>query len=132
MIPDPLKVVFRTELRLQLVDDLYFMLLQPFVVELDDQTLIVPPDFLTDFDSVPKVPLLYLLFSGQGKKAAVMHDFLYSAGAPREFKLLGRRWADRAYWRGMIDSGVESGIAEAKYSGVRLGGESHWEILAGS
>ena len=125
---DPQKVVFRTEKpQLQLEDDEHFSLITPFVVKIDESLLVVPAGFITDFDSVPKIPFAYLMLDGSGKRSALMHDFLYSVESPPEFKNLGRRWADRAFWRGMLDEGLDQGVADAKYAGVRLGGESHWK-----
>lgn len=38
----------------------------------------VPADFITDFASVPRLPLVYLAAGGRGNKAAVIHDWLYT------------------------------------------------------
>ncbi|WP_161968944.1 DUF1353 domain-containing protein [Aquitalea magnusonii] len=37
----------------------------------------VEPGFLTDYASVPRVPVLYLLFGDTTHKAAVIHDWLF-------------------------------------------------------
>lgn len=38
----------------------------------------VPPGYVTDFASVPRIPFIYWLFGGLGDREAVLHDFLYS------------------------------------------------------
>lgn len=126
-VKDPSIVRYKTELRVALVDDGHWRLLEPFVADVDGEDLVVPPGFLTDFDSVPKLPVVYMAFSGSGKRAAVLHDYLYSRGGPREFKDRGRRWADRLFWAAMMCEGIDTVVADAKYLGVRVGGESHWE-----
>lgn len=37
----------------------------------------VPPKRVTDFSSVPRFPILYLLFGGRGDREGALHDFLY-------------------------------------------------------
>lgn len=43
---------------------------------------VVPSGFVTDFASVPRAPLTYLLFGGRGNSAAVLHDNLYQIHLP--------------------------------------------------
>lgn len=40
--------------------------------------VLVPPRYVTDFASVPRLPFMYLLFGGQSDAEATLHDFLYS------------------------------------------------------
>ena len=40
--------------------------------------IVVPGGFITDFASVPRVPIAYLVTGGLGNSAACLHDFLYS------------------------------------------------------
>ncbi len=40
--------------------------------------VIVDSDFDTDFDSTPRVPILYMLLGNRGKYPAVLHDKLYT------------------------------------------------------
>lgn len=45
----------------------------------------VPSGFVTDFASVPRIPLAFWLFGGIGDYAAAVHDWLYTeAKYPRE------------------------------------------------
>lgn len=38
--------------------------------------IVVPAGFVTDLDSVPRVPFAYTAFKGRAVKSAVLHDFL--------------------------------------------------------
>ena len=40
--------------------------------------ILVPPGYVTDFASAPRLPLIYLLFGGQSDEEATLHDYLYS------------------------------------------------------
>lgn len=40
--------------------------------------ILVPPGYVTDFASVPRLPLVYLFFGGQSDEEATLHDYLYS------------------------------------------------------
>lgn len=40
--------------------------------------ILVPPGYVTDFASVPRLPLIYFLFGGQSDEEATLHDYLYS------------------------------------------------------
>lgn len=77
--------------------------------DLLEANLVVPPGFTTDFASIPRVPVVYLVMNDVGQKAAVLHDYLYSTGIyPRSkadavleeaLKVLGVSWWRRkAMW----------------------------------
>lgn len=57
-----------------------FELLKKF--EFGDIT--VPTGFITDLDSVPRIPVFYMVLKGRTTKAAIVHDFLYTNGTDRE------------------------------------------------
>jgi len=40
--------------------------------------ILVPPGYVTDFASVPRLPIIYLFFGGQSDEEGTLHDFLYS------------------------------------------------------
>jgi hypothetical protein len=48
-----------------------------------DITLYAPPRFVTDFASVPRLPLAYMMMGNTGHWEALMHDMLYRYGHPR-------------------------------------------------
>lgn len=56
--------------------------------------LTVPAGFKTDFASVPRLPLSFLLTGDFGHKAAVVHDYLYSLKVKR-------RWVDAVFEAGL-------------------------------
>jgi hypothetical protein len=64
------------------------------------QAVIVPRGFITDFSSVPRLPLAYLLAGETAHEAAVVHDYLY------ESKMVSKKMADDVFLEAMQDSGV--------------------------
>jgi hypothetical protein len=65
----------------------------------DEGTITVPIGFETDGDSVPRFPIVYLVFKGRATKSAVVHDYLY-------FSQLGKAYADSLFLEAMKDEGV--------------------------
>ena len=96
-------------------DGVTFRLEQPLIVTLEGKMLTVPLGFETDLDSVPRIPLAYWLAKGRAFKSAILHDWLYFEGYPREF-------ADDVMFGAMIAEEVTEGFRELIYAGVRAGG----------
>jgi hypothetical protein len=98
-------------------------LLAPFAYESDllKRIIVVPQDFVTDFASVPRMIGAYLLFGDKGKRASVVHDWLYST------QLAERKTCDQVFREALIASGYAAWEYEPMYAGVRLGGGSHWQ-----
>ena len=65
-----------------------------------ETTITVPKWFVTDYDSVPRLPVIYALFKGLSTRPPVLHDFLYSS---TEVK---RSDADSAFLIAMREEGV--------------------------
>jgi hypothetical protein len=88
--------------------------------------IIVPAGFVTDFASVPRIVGAYLLFGGKGKRAAVIHDWLYTLG-----KLDPITWArekcDAIFREALIASGYSAVTVGAMYAGVRVGGGAYFD-----
>lgn len=84
---------------------------------------VVPEGFETDYASVPRVPVVYLLFGGTAKRASVVHDWLYSIHAVP----ITRREADAVLFRAMRASGKGWLHSACMWAGVRLGGTRHWK-----
>lgn len=82
----------------------------------------VPVGFETDFASVPRLPVAYLLAGGIGDKAAVIHDYLYRT-VPHP---CSRKLADEVFHDALISSGVAGWRAYLMWLAVRLGGASSW------
>lgn len=70
---------FLTELDAKLIkDDLIWKLDSPLEYESDLLGLIeVPEGFETDLASVPRVPIVYMLWGGKAHREGVIHDYLY-------------------------------------------------------
>lgn len=88
---------------------------QPMIVTLEGKMMTVPAGFETDLDSVPRLPLAYWLMKGRAFKSAVLHDYLYYVGYPREF-------ADDVMFGAMVSEGVCDATRRAIYAGLRVGG----------
>lgn len=81
----------------------------------------VPAGFVTDFASVPRVPVAYLLYANRGRKAAVVHDYLYRRGEP------DRETCDAVFREALAADGEGFFVSWAMWSGVRLFG---WKFYA--
>ena len=115
-----MKVAFLTKLQVEILDDNRARLLVPFALRLDDALLIVPDGFVTDFASVPRIPFAYWLTGGKAKKAAVVHDWLYTRGA------FARRWCDEAFCAIARATGVSGWRRGLMWLGIRIGGARHY------
>lgn len=87
--------------------------------------IVVPANFRTDLDSVPRLPLAHLLLKGRTVTAAVVHDYAYEAGQLGGKKIT-RAQADDLFRRLMKDEGVWWWRRALIYRGVRLGGWRPW------
>jgi hypothetical protein len=113
-----LDVMFVTEwVAVRSRDGVTFVLTEPLIAKLEGKTLAVPAEFETDLDSVPRLPLAYWLMKGRAFKSAILHDYLYYVGYPREF-------ADDVMFGAMVHEGVHPATRQAIYAGVRAGGWS--------
>lgn len=119
---------FLTPLRVEEVDDNSndgrgsWRLIDPLVYRSDvaARTFTVPAGFVTDFASVPRIPVAFLLCGDVGHPAAVVHDWLYTCqSVPREL-------ADAVLREAATLVGVPAWRAQLMYAGVRAGGSSHW------
>ena len=78
----------------------------------------VPAGFVTDFASVPRLPIVYLLAGDTAHEAAVVHDYLY------QMHLVGKAKADAVFLEAMRASGVPKFRRWLMYMGVKVGGFS--------
>lgn len=110
-------ITYLTQLRGEVVNDEVFMLTADFYVLLECiQEIVIPEGFITDFASVPRLPIVYLAVGNRGRKAAVLHDWLYYT------KRFSRKTADLYFYHALRESGVNWFYARAMYSAVRLAG----------
>jgi Protein of unknown function (DUF1353) len=100
-------------------------LLYPLTYESDllNDTLIVPTGFVTDFASVPRIPIIFDLLGDRGNLAATLHDWLYTLPHP----INDRKKVDDILKEALIAQGVNRFAAWAIYIGVRIGGKSHFD-----
>jgi hypothetical protein len=87
--------------------------------------IIVPEGFVTDYASVPRIVLGYLLFGGKGKRAAVIHDWLYTLGKLDPLKW-PRELCDRIFKEALQASGYSAFTVSMMYAAVYVGGGSHF------
>lgn len=96
-----------------------------FGARIDGRTVIVLAGFKTDFASVPRLPLAYLLAGNTAHKSAVLHDWLYTKGADRQF-------ADQAFLAAMKAEGISGWRRWLMYSAVRAFGWSVYKRREGA
>ena len=91
-------------------------LLRPFIFksEVLKQTIFVPAGYVTDFASVPRLPLAFLLTGDHAHAAAVVHDYLV------EYKVVPRKLADRVFLEAMEIEGIPKWRRALMYSAVRM------------
>lgn len=119
---------FLTALQVELVSDeaaegrgtwrLMAPLVYRSVVAASDIT--VPPGFVTDFESVPRVPGIFAWLGDRFSRIAAVHDWLYTCHT------VERELADAVLKEGVLLTGGSLIEAEAIYRGVRAFGEAHW------
>lgn len=124
---------FKTALVTRLIDDLanagrgLWQLAEPlvYVSAVAGKTITVPDGFVTDFASVPRLPVVFLLTGDTAHPAAVIHDFLYHGGAG-----LSRRAADNVLLEAMASIGISAWRRHAMYLAVRAFGGSSYKGAA--
>lgn len=84
------------------------------------QTITAPKGFITDFASVPRFPIAFLLTGDSSHEAAVVHDYLYKT------RIVSRAMADSVLREACKVSGIPAWRRTLIYWGVRIGGESHF------
>lgn len=119
---------FVTPLDVELVSDdpVLWRILKPLVYDSDAAgLLVVPSDFETDFASVPRLPLAFLLAGDTCHKAAVVHDWLYTP--PERFP---RDLCDKVLREAAEASGVPFWRRWLVWAGVRIGGGGNYQQAA--
>jgi hypothetical protein len=76
----------------------------------------IPAGFETDLASIPRVLRAVFSVNGAHRKAAVLHDYLYSRG------LCSRKRADRLFKLAMKETAVPWWKRNLMFAGVRMGG----------
>jgi hypothetical protein len=96
-----MKAQFLTKLRVEHLNTKWWMLTEPLVYysALLERDIVVPAGFVTDFASVPRIPIAYWLFGSRANAPAVIHDRLYRWGD------IPRLTADRVFNEAMRAEG---------------------------
>lgn len=119
-----MKSEFRTSLSGTWIDDENYRLDKDLIYysELLKREIFVPAGFVTDFSSVPRVPLVYWFWGGRCHHESVIHDFLYRT-LPH---ICTRKEADMVFAEAMGARDKKDYIKNPMYLGVRLGGWASW------
>lgn len=98
-------------------------LLAPLVYRSDllGRAVTVPAGFLTDFASVPRIPIAFLAAGGCANAAAVIHDWLYTTHE------VDRATADAVFREAILAGGDPAWRAWLMWLGVRIGGSRPYE-----
>jgi hypothetical protein len=122
-----MKSEFRTTLEVEQIPGNLWRLLAPFVYYSENlgREITVPAGFITDFASVPRLPVAYLLAGGEANEAAVIHDYLYKT------HIVDRETSDAILDEAMAASGQPWWRRKLMWAGVRLfGGTPYADDLA--
>ena len=116
---------FIGELDVRLIDDgkqEMWQLLAPFTYASVTMGIQVTADagFMTDFCSVPRIPIAYWLLGNCARRAGVIHDWLY------RHKIRPRQECDQLLREMVRICGLSEVESQQFYLAVRLGGESHY------
>ena len=85
-----------------------------------NRLFVVKEGFITDFGSVPRLPVIYTLFGEIAEEPYPLHDMLYSTGE------LPREDADAVLLEALEAVGISRWKRLPVYSGVRVGGQSRY------
>lgn len=118
----PITPRFLDPLVLQEIDDRRWRLVRElrFDSAILAARIVVPEEFVTDLSSVPRLPLAYWLAGDTGRKAAVVHDFLYDHRLGG-----GRQIADDVFLEALRVEGVPAWRRALMWAAVRLFGRWH-------
>lgn len=114
-----MKSEFMTELEGRYMqDDTVFVLTKDlvYVSRIYGGRFVVPAGFVTDFASVPRIPVVYMVFGNRAHREAVVHDYLYQT------HLVKKTTADRIFLEAMKARGKSLWVRWGMYAGVTVGG----------
>jgi hypothetical protein len=109
-------------------DDGQWQLISELVYRSDvaGMTFTVPKGFVTNFASVPRIPIIYELAGDTASDAATVHDFLYST------HLVSRSMADAVLREASDVTAVPDWRRQLMWAGVRVFGWLYWGTAATS
>ena len=89
--------------------------------------IVVPAGFVTDFATVPRIPVVFDLVGDRGNLATTIHDYLYTTGNDAiHQRVRDRALADAVLREALRTQGVPHPLAYIMWAGVRVFGESYW------
>jgi len=116
-----------TELKTEILKDGRWKLLDSLIYLSDILgEIIVPQNFITDFASVPRIPVIYAMVGNCSHRAAVIHDYLYRIGAKPD---VIRKVADNIFDEAMGVKNVPRWRRWMMWAGVRIGGQGSYKKL---
>jgi hypothetical protein len=133
------KVIYGTFLDVREKAEGVFELINPLYchITIDSQVYecIIPETFVTDFCSVPRAPLAYMLMGGKYNKTGTLHDALYSSWdkikilhtESRQQIKITKELADSILYRAVIDQGAWKITASLMYQGVNIFGGQYYK-----
>lgn len=108
---------FKTPLDVKLIDEEnnLWELQCPLVYEsaVAGRVFAVPTEFVTNFASVPRLPLVFMLAGDKARCAAALHDYLYATA------IVSRELADKIFLEAMEATGISSWRRYPMYLAVR-------------
>ena len=84
----------------------------------------IPAGFVTDLDSIRRIPLVYVLLKSRARVPALLHDYLYQIGHDRSD-------ADKLFLNEMTRLDVQPFYRFLIYWGVRIFGKYFYEHAYG-
>ena len=119
---------FLTPLQVEEVEDTShdgrgtWRVLSPLVYESGQaaQTFRVPAGFITDFASVPRIPVAFWLLGDTAHAAAVLHDYLYTTHE------VSKDMSDAVLREAAKSVGVPAWKSWLLWMGVKIGGRGPW------
>ncbi len=126
---------FVTDLKVELIDGAaesgrgLWKLTAPLIYDSElpeliaDQTeyIIVPTGYETDFASVPRIPIAFLLAGDTASQAAALHDYLY------ESAIFSRKTSDEIFREAAQKTGTPWWRTIILYAGVRIFGGAFYD-----
>jgi len=121
---------FKSALVVECIDDLaadgrgVWKVKEPLVYDSEvlGRSITVEPGFLTDFVSVPRLPIIYWLLGDTSHKAAVLHDWLF-----HHHEVCDETEANEVLLEACAVEGIPNWRRKLIYWGVVIGGRSSWE-----
>ncbi len=91
----------------------------PLVYDSGERVITVPAGFETDLASVPRLPIVYMMWGDRAHRESVLHDYLYRIDSVTD---LPRADCDALFRQAMISRGNPWWIYQPMYWGVWLWG----------